>query len=196
VACTLGERCRDGECVEAACGGVVCDRREVCVVEEVFVEDAEGGGHLVERPVCRTDPCRPGDCPEGDVCFLGRCLTDRCQTAICGPNTRCETVCEERADGPDCWAVCVADWLPPPPEDLPSEEPGEVIVLTRRDTAPRPTRDTGTGVEADGDLPGPAAGSEPAGGVEGCACRTGPRPASRLPLLPLLVLWGRRAARL
>jgi hypothetical protein len=131
--CPMGAECVESpgsaECVSTPCGGVQCSVGRACqVIEELVVAD-DGSETTLLKGACLPDLCgeEGADCPDGQLCFGGQCFTDTCHLADCGAAGRCEMVCIHPDAGPDgagqaeCSARCAADWLPPPPAEVPPE---------------------------------------------------------------------------
>jgi len=187
VSCPFGSECRDGVCTDAPCSGMLCGAGEACAVIEELVFDEAGNEATVKRGACLPDGCAEKECEAGSLCYAGTCVEDRCYQTDCGPHARCETVCYELEQGAECDASCVADWLPPPPLDVPppaEEGPGEVEEI-------KPPDEEGPGgdVEPDPDLPGDPTEPEAPAAVEedSGVCQSAPGTRGGLGLLRVLV---------
>ncbi len=182
VACPLGERCLDGECLADECAAIECPDDATCI-----------------NGVCDRQ-CAGIACDEGAVCVAGQCIENPCQHVTCTYGE----VCEIR----DGVAVCIADWIePPPPAEpeppvLPPDAGGpapdmavepEPDMAVEPDMQPMEMPDVGP-IELDADL-GPAPDGEAPGGEGGdgggCACDANEGPGGPSPWWLMILLAGR-----
>ena len=86
IACPLGQRCSDGQCVSDACATVECPDGQIC-----------------EEGLCRRDPCVGVLCGSGRLCLFGACQDDPCAYVTCSRGERCDIQAG--------LAECISGWL-------------------------------------------------------------------------------------
>lgn len=112
-ACSEGQICKDGKCIDDPCSDSPCNSDETCNNGKCYkscatVQCSSGksckqgkcvtdscadvscvAGAVCSRGKCYKDPCLKKSCPNGEVCILGECKTDPCIGVDCPKQQVC-----------------------------------------------------------------------------------------------------------